>query len=289
MLFQVTLNGLALGGLYTLMGTGFSLQWGISGIINLAYGGFLVFGAYIAYAFFQALGVQPIISALPAAVILFILGIVLYRFLLRPAIRRGSFVVTLVMCFAIELVLENIMLIVWASDYRMVTSPYSNLGVRLLNAQVPLIKLIIFLVSLAFVYLVYLFMSSTKTGKAIQASALDPKGAEMVGIDVQRMYAINFGLGAAIAGVAGALMSNISAFSVVVTGSLLGKVFVITILGGLGNIWGALLGGITLGLVECYGAITIGPEYNEAIGLLVMVLVLVLRPRGLIGRKYWNV
>lgn len=289
MLFQVTLNGLALGGLYTLMGTGFSLQWGISGIINLAYGGFLVLGAYIAFVFFKTLGVQPILSTLPAAAVLFVLGLAVYHFLLRPTIRRGSFVVTLVMCFAIELVLENVMLLVWASDYRMITSPYSNLSVQLLGARLPLVKVVIFFASLVFVYLVHLFMSRTKTGKAIQASALNPTGAEMIGVDVQRMYTINFGLGAAIAGVAGALMSNISTFSVVLTGSLLGKVFVIAILGGLGNIWGALLGGITLGLVESYGAITIGPEYNEAIGLAVMVLVLVLRPRGLIGRKYWEV
>jgi len=100
---------------------------------------------------------------------------------------------------------------------------------------------------------------------------------------------INFGIGCAIAAVAGSLASNINAFSVVLAGGLLGKVFVIAVLGGLGNIWGAALGGITLGLVEALGSLTVGPAYNEALGLVVMVVVLVLRPRGLIGRRFWDV
>jgi branched-chain amino acid transport system permease protein len=289
MLFEIVLNGLLLGGLYTLMGTGFSLQWGISGIINLSYGGMMVLGAYISYQFFTVLSVQPIVSAIPAAIILFLLGIAVYRFLLRPTIQKGSFFATLIMTFAVELVLENFMLLIWASDYRIISSPYSNLAVELFNTHLPLVKALIFAVSFLVVYLVHLFMSKTKPGKAIQASALNPDGARFIGINVERMYMINFGIGCAIAAVAGSLASNINAFSVVLAGGLLGKVFVIAVLGGLGNIWGAALGGITLGLVEALGSLTVGPAYNEALGLVVMVVVLVLRPRGLIGRRFWDV
>jgi branched-chain amino acid transport system permease protein len=289
MIFEIVLNGLMLGGLYTLMGTGFSLQWGISGIINLAYGGMMVLGAYIAFVFFSVFSIQPVISAIPAGILMFVIGLLIYQFLLRPTIKRGSFFATLIMTFAVELVLENLMLLIWASDYRIISSPYSSLGMEVFHTHLPFVKAFIFGLSFVAVILVHLFMSKTKPGKAIQASALNPDGARFIGIDVERMYAINFALGAGIGAVAGALASNINAFSVVLTGGLLGKVFVIAVLGGLGNIWGAALGGITLGLVEALGTLTVGPAYNEALGLIVMVVVLVLRPRGLIGRKFWDV
>ncbi len=289
MLFQILLNGLMLGGIYSLMGAGFSLQWGISGIINLTYGGTIILGSYLAFTIAKVFGIQPLVSALPVGAALFILGLLIYQLLLRPTIRRGSFVVTLVMTFAIELVLENFMLLVWSSNYRIISSPYSSISIQIGPAYVPLSKIIIFLISLIIIYLVSLFMAKTRIGRAIQASALNPTGAQITGIDVQRMYTINFALGSALGGVAGALLSNINSFSVVLTGSLVGKVFIIAILGGLGNIWGALLGGITLGLVESYGTVIFGSAYSEAIGLVVMVIVLVLRPRGLIGRKYWTV
>lgn len=289
MIFEIVLNGLLLGGLYTLMGTGFSLQWGISGIINLSYGGMMVLGGYIAFFLHRLINLQPIFSIIPAAVVLFFLGMLIYNFLLKPTIKKGSFIVTVIMTFAVELVLENFMLLVWASDYRIITSPYSSIGFDVLHTHLPLIKALIFSISMLAVVLVYLFMNRTKTGKSIQASALNPAGAKFIGINVDKMYMYNFGIGCAIAAVAGALASNINAFSVVLAGGLLAKVFVITVLGGLGNIWGAALGGITLGLVESIGTITVGPEYNEALGLIVMVIVLVFRPRGLIGKKFWDV
>ncbi len=289
MLFEIVLNGLLLGGLYTLMGTGFSLQWGISGIINLSYGGMMVLGGYIAFFLHRLINLQPIVSVIPAAVVLFFFGLLVYSLLLRPTIKKGSFFVTVIMTFAVELVLENFMLLVWASDYRIITSPYSSIGFDIFGTHLPLIKALIFMMSILGVVLVYLFMNKTKPGKSIQASALNPAGARFIGINVEKMYMYNYGIGCAIAAVAGALASNINAFSVVLAGGLLGKVFVITVLGGLGNIWGAALGGITLGLVESIGTITVGPEYNEALGLIVMVIVLVFRPRGLIGKKFWDV
>ncbi len=289
MFLSVTLNGLMIGGLYVLMGTGFSLQWGISGIINLSFGSMTVLAAYLAYMFFSLLGLQPLITAIPIAGLIFLLGLAVYHFLLRPTIRRAPLFVTLIMTFAVGMVIENFMLIAWGADYRMVTSPYSGLSVQLLNTNLPFVKIIVFFVSLICVYAVHLFMSKTKTGKAIQASCLNPQGAEVIGIEVPKMYGINFGLGAAIGALAGVMVTNLTAFSVVLSGTLLGKVFIIAVLGGLGNILGAAVGGLTLGLVESYAAVTIGPEFNEAIGLVVMILVLVLRPRGLIGRKYWDV
>lgn len=289
MFLSVTLNGLMIGGLYVLMGTGFSLQWGISGIINLSFGSMTVLAAYLAFMFYSLLGLQPLITAIPIAGLIFLLGLAVYHFLLRPTIRRAPLFVTLIMTFAVGMVIENFMLIAWGADYRMVTSPYSGLSVQLLNTNLPFVKIIVFFVSLICVYAVHLFMSKTKTGKAIQASCLNPQGAEVIGIEVPKMYGINFGLGAAIGALAGVMVTNLTAFSVVLSGTLLGKVFIIAVLGGLGNILGAAVGGLTLGLVESYAAVTIGPEFNEAIGLVVMILVLVLRPRGLIGRKYWDV
>jgi len=268
---------------------GLSLQWGISGIINLSYGAMMVLGSFIAFQLFKTLGIQPILSTVPAVVILFLLGAGFYRFLLRPTMQRAPIFVTLVMTFAFGLVMENIMLYVWSSDFRMITSPYSNIAFQFYNAQISFVRALIFVVSLVSVFLIYLFMMKTWTGKAIQASCLNPKSAEAIGIDVGKMYAINFGVGSAIGALSGVLASNISAFSVVMIGTWLIKAFIISILGGLGNILGAALGGITLGLVESYAYVVVGPEYGEAVGLIVMLIVLIIRPRGLIGRKFWDV
>jgi len=281
------INALLIGGLYALMGAGFSLQWGISGIINLSYGAMVILGSYISLAMFDFLNIDPFISILISAAILFFLGAAIYRGLLQPLIK-GGIIITLILTFAVRLILENIMLVVWSADYRTIRLSYAGYSFQIGNAYVPLIRFLTFIIAIAVIYAVYRFMMGTKIGKGIQAVALDREGAEAVGIDVEKMYLINFALGSAIAGGAGALWASIYSFSPHLVGIIVGKVFIIAILGGLGNIWGAAAGGLVLGIAETTGVIFLGSEWQEAIGMAIMVVVLVWRPYGLLGRKFFG-
>lgn len=284
---QMLINALLIGGLYALMGAGFSLQWGISGIINLSYGAMVILGSYISLAMFDFLNIDPFISILISAAILFFLGAAIYRGLLQPLIK-GGIIITLILTFAVRLVLENIMLVVWSADYRTIRLSYAGYSFQIGNAYVPLIRFLTFIIAIAVIYAVYRFMMGTKIGKGIQAVALDREGAEAVGIDVEKMYLINFALGSAIAGGAGALWASIYSFSPHLVGIIVGKVFIIAILGGLGNIWGAAAGGLVLGIAETTGAVFLGSEWQEAIGMAIMVIVLVWKPYGLLGKKFFK-
>ena len=155
------------------------------------------------------------------------------------------------------------------------------------GAHIPLVRLLAFVVAMITVYLLYLFMRKTKTGKGIQAVALDRIGAQAVGIDIQRMYLVNFALGSALAGGAGALWASIYSFSPHLVGAVVGKVFIVAILGGLGNIWGAAAGGILLGIAETAGVSFFGAEWQESLGMVIMVAVLLWRPYGLLGKKFF--
>lgn len=284
---QMLINALLIGGLYALMGAGFSLQWGISGIINLSYGAMVILGSYLSLVMFDFLHIDPFISILISAAILFFLGAAIYRGILQPLIK-GGIIITLILTFAVRLVLENIMLVVWSADYRTIRLSYAAYSFKIGNAYVPLIRFLTFIIAIAVIYVVYRFMMGTKIGKGIQAVALDREGAEAVGIDVEKMYLINFALGSALAGGAGALWASIYSFSPHLVGIIVGKVFIIAILGGLGNIWGAAAGGLVLGIAETTGAVFLGSEWQEALGMAIMVIVLVWKPYGLLGKKFFK-
>ncbi len=284
---QMLINAILLGGLYALMGIGFSLQWGISGIINLSYGAMVILGSYISLEFFNLFHLDPFISMIMSGAILFIIGAAIYRTLLQPLIK-GGIVFTLILTFALRLVIENIILKVWSADYRTIRVTYAGSNFQFGDAYIPLIKFLAFIVAGILIYLTYLFMMKTKTGKGIQAVALDKEGAQAVGIDVEKMYLINFALGTALAGLTGSLWASIYSFSPHLLGSIVGKVFIIAILGGLGNIWGAAAGGLLLGIAETAGAVFLGSEWQEAIGMVIMVSVLLWRPYGLMGKKFFG-
>lgn len=284
---QMFVNAILLGGLYALMGIGFSLQWGISGIINLSYGAMVILGSYLSLIMFNLFKIDPFISMFFSGAILFLLGVLIYRFSLQPLLK-GGIVFTLIITFAIRLVIENIILLIWSADYRTIRLTYAGSNFRFLDAFIPSTKFITFIIALILVYLTYLFMMNTKIGKGIQAVALDKEGAEAVGVDVQQMYLINFALGTALAGITGSLWASIYSFSPHVMNVIIAKVFIIAILGGLGNIWGAAAGGLLLGIAETSGATFLGSQWQEALGLVIMVTVLLFRPHGLMGKKFFG-
>jgi len=285
-LLQAVINGLLFGAVYATIGIGFSLVWGVMNIINVAHGSFIMVGAYLSYTLYAVAGVDPFLSIPVVMTVLFVMAYVIQRFMLNRVVRSSVFI-TLTFTFGLQILIANVCLLIWSADYRSVKLPYSSAGFQIGGVVIPLVRLAIFAVALILTGLFYLFMRRTKTGIAINATALNFEGAKTVGIDVYNIYAITFGVSAALAGAAGCLISPIMSINPFVGGPMVAKAFVIAILGGLGSTIGALVGGMVLGLVETVGTVFIPSSYQELLGFSVLVLVLVFRPQGLLGKRFY--
>lgn len=283
---QAVLNGVLLGGVYACVGLGFSLVWGVTNVINLAHGAMITLGAYVTFWAYRGAGLDPFLSLPLAMLALALLGYAIQRYLVNLVVRSGVFM-TLILTFGLQLILIDAALFAFTGDYRAVTPSYGGAGLDLGVVVVPYVRVAIFAISLLLTVLLHLFVSRTRTGRAIRATALNRDAAQLVGVDIGRIYAVTFALGAALAGAAGSLLSTLYTITPVMGQPLLGKAFVIACLGGLGTMWGSLVGGLILGLAETAGAATIGPAYQQAISFGLLVLILAVRPEGILGRKFF--
>ncbi|MFD1330607.1 branched-chain amino acid ABC transporter permease [Methylopila musalis] len=280
---QVLLNGLALGGLYASIAAGFSLVWGVLNVINILHGSLIVLGGYLAYFAFAACGVSPFLFAPVAGLALFGLGYLIQTVAVNPVMGRPV-LMTLTLTFGLNLLLDNVMLAAFSADYRKITLD-PPLGVLEIGpALVPVDRLVATAVGLALVAALWLLLRSTQLGRAIVAVRMDREAAALMGIDVRRIYALAFALGAFMAGAAGALFAAIFPISPVASSGYLGKAFVICVLGGLGSVPGVVVGGFALGVIESFGALAFGPEHAGTLAFVLLILLLMLRPSGLLGR-----
>jgi branched-chain amino acid transport system permease protein len=283
---QVIANGLLLGAIYAAVGVGFSLTWGVLNIINIAHGATVMLGAYVTWWLFATIGLDPFLSLPLSMAATFGLGYVLQRYLINRVIPYGVFM-TLVLTFGISLFLIDLALLAFSGDYRSVTPWYAGAGIDLGGVIVPYQRLGVFVISLLLVAGLNALLTYTKLGRAIRATALNRQAAQLTGVDIYRIYAITFGIGAAMAGAAGSLLSTTTTITPVMGNTFIGKSFVIATLGGLGTVQGALVGGLVLGLAESLGSALIGPSYQAAIGYAILVIVLVFRPEGIMGRQFF--
>ncbi len=287
MIMQIIINGLLIGGLYATVGIGFSLVWGVMRVINLTHGGMIMLGAYISYTLFEYAKIDPFLSIPISMGVLFLLGVLLEKYVVDYVIKAGIFM-TITLTFGLEMILENVILLIWSGNYRSITTTYSGNSFEFFGATVSLVRFFMFIAAIAITIILYFFMYKTKTGSAIRATALNREGAQMVGVNISKIYRITFGIGAALAGASGALLSSVYTISPSMAASLIGKAFIVTVLGGLGSVNGAIFGGIVLGLAESFGSEYIGTGFQEATGFILLVLVLALRPQGLLGRKFFT-
>ena len=285
MSIQVLINGLLLGGIYSAVGVGFSLTWGVLNIINIAHGALVMLGAYSTYFLFARVGLDPFVSIPITAVILFVFGYAIQRLLINRVISSGVFM-TLVFTFGLSLFIVDMALVLFSGDYRSVTTSYAGAGLVLWDAVISYQRAGAFVISIFAVFALQLYLDRTRMGRAIRATALNRDAARLVGVDVAHIYAVTFGLGAALAGVAGALLSTLVTVTPVMGNVFIGKSFVIATLGGLGTVQGALVGGLVLGIVESFGAGLLGSSYQQIIGFAILLVVLIVRPQGLLGKAF---
>ncbi|MDE3103080.1 MAG: branched-chain amino acid ABC transporter permease [Chloroflexota bacterium] len=285
LLAQQLVLAVLLGGVYIAVAVGFSLVWGILNIINLSHGAFIVLGAYITWTLFGRFGIDPFLSLPLDALALFVIGYALQRGLINRVIRAPVFF-TLLLTFGVNLAIVNLLLAVFTSDFRSVTPSYAGSGLTLGPVVVPYIRLAAFVIAFVVAGLLSLLLARTRVGAAIQAVASDRDAAQLVGIDLRHTYALTYGIGAACAGVAGGLLSTVQAISPTAGDPYTLQAFVIVVLGGLGSVTATVVGGLLFGFIEVFGqaAPGLGAGYANAIAFAVLVVVLVVRPQGLLGR-----
>jgi branched-chain amino acid transport system permease protein len=287
---QILVNGILLGGLYACIAAGFSLVWGVLNIINVLHGSFIVLGAYLTFFAYTLLGVHPYFFAPFAALLLFILGYALQLTVVNRVVE-APVLVTMTTTFGLTLLLDNIMLVAFKADFRKV-SLRPPLGIidlsdtfRAVDIIVPVDRLASMAFAFLFVLLLYWLLRHTSIGRAIVAVRMDRYAATLMGVDTSKIFALTFALGAALAGAAGALLSPIFPISPLAGTAYLGKAFVICVLGGLGSVTGVLIGGLLLGIIESFGALFFGPENSLTLSFTVLILLLIFRPAGIMGKR----
>jgi len=283
-LAQAVSKGLLTGMVYGLMALGLSVIFGVMRVVNFAHGEMMVVGMYLAWMGFDALQLPPTLSLPLVAAVFFCIGYLLQRGLIQPFIARPEHQQFLLL-LAVGSLLANACLAIAGPDSRsvMLDSQFDSyeLGPLVLDA----VRVHAAVVALAIAVLLWLFFTRTRTGKSIRAAADNHMGALVVGLDVRRLYAITFGVGAACVGAAGALMITIIPVTPFLASEYTLLAFIIVIVGGLGSLSGALLGGLLIGLSEAVAGLLLQPSLKSMFSFGLLIVVLLLRPQGLLGRK----
>ena len=279
---QILANGIVLGALYACIAVGFSLVWGVLNIINMMHGTFIILGGYIAFFAFDGLGVHPFIMIPVAGSALFCLGYILQRGVINHVVT-APVLITLTLTFGLDMILYNFITVVFTATPRRITLDLgqANLG----GILMPMDRIAAFGLALLLTGMLFVLLRTSRIGRAIVAVRMDRDAARLMGIRVNHIYAITFGIGAFMAGATGALLAVIFPVTPNLIPLFLGKAFVVCVLGGLGGVPGALVGGLALGLIEGFAGHWLGPQHMITVGFLLMLLLLLTKPTGLVGRK----
>jgi branched-chain amino acid transport system permease protein len=282
---QSLISGILIGGVYALIGIGLTLIFGVMRVINFGHGDILMVGMYLTYIAFTWLGIDPFVSVLITFPLMFLFGAILQKVFINRvlnAVAQNQILLTI----GLGLIMSNTMMLIFTSDYKILTTSYSSSTIKVgggVSVSWPL--LVSFLITSVITAALYWFLLKTDTGQAIRATAQDREAAQLMGINVKRMSIIAFGLGSALAGTAGALISPTYYIFPQVGSVFTLKAFVITVLGGMGSVVGATLGGILIGITESMSAVYISSGWKDVVVFSLFLLVLLFKPAGLMGKS----
>jgi branched-chain amino acid transport system permease protein len=283
--FQTLASGLLTGGIYALIGIGLTIIFGVMRVVNFAHGAMVMSGMYATYFLFTGLHIDPFLAIFIVMPGMFVVGVVIEKLFIHPVLKapeRNQVLLT----EGLSITLINLALYFFTANYLTMTTSYAGATVWLGPVSVSLPQLGAFGIALLITAALYFLLVQTNTGKRIRATAQDAEAAQLLGINIKRVQAVTFGLGVAAAGAAGALLMPIyyrvdpnagTPFSL--------KAFIVVVLGGMGSVTGALVGGLLLGIVESVSAVYISTGYKDAIGFIIFLLVLTLKPSGLLGKS----
>jgi branched-chain amino acid transport system permease protein len=279
---SVLIAGLLLGGIYGLVALGLNLIFGVVRIVNFAQGELVMLSMYLTYWLYTQLGITPYVALLVVAPVLFVAGLLLQRWVLQPL--QNEPMMQIFATFGLVILFQNLVLGATGGQAMSVDWPFAREVVQIGAIKVNGARLITFAAVTVITIGLHLFLRDTMPGRAIRAVIQDQRAARAMGINVERTYRLTFGVGAALAGVAGALLTPIFTLSPWIGNNFVLAAFAVVVLGGLGSVWGAYIGGLLVGLVEAFAGFYIDPALRQAIWFLIFIAVLILRPAGLLGQ-----
>ena len=282
---QILFWGLYAGCIYILLATGLNLIFGIMKIVNFAHGEFLMIGAYITATVFLLTGINPYVILLLSMLVLIGIGAVVERLCFRPILGTGK-LNEIFLSIGLIYIFQNGAAMIWGDAWQSVKSPYDGITIPVGSLNVPIDYIIIIGFTAAILIALFLFLKKTRIGMEMRATSQNRKGAKLIGINVERIDVISFGIGCALAAAAGTLWVVSGQVFNPYMGSIPAvKAFAIIILGGLGSIPGAIIGGLLMGIAENSAAFYLGGVWKDAVSFIILIVVLVIRPTGLFGEK----
>ena len=279
---QLAVNGILIGGVYGLVSVGLTLIFGVMRIVNFAHGEFLMLGMFAGFWAFRLLGLDPNVTALLLLPVFFGLGLLAHLLVIRPVLATPA----LTQFFAtigLSVLLQNAALLVWGGDLRSVRTEYGQNFLEFGDVTVSVARVVTFAASLAISGALVAFLHLTFTGKAMRATVQNRQAALLIGIPTGRIYALAFAIGTVLVGVAGAIITPIFQTYPSVGLNFVLTAFVVVVLGGMGSIPGAIVGGLVIGLVEAFSGFYIAPTMKEVVYYLIFLAILLVRPSGLFG------
>ncbi len=279
---QIIISGLLIGSLYGVISIGITLIYGTLRIVNFAYGEFLMLGMYFTFWIAQALPINAYLAIVPVSLLMFLLGVAVFWFLVRPLVGKKARLLIL-LTLGLSFTFQNMALTLWTADYRKVTTGLENTVIRFGTISISVPQLIAFGFAAFLAAAIFLFLNRTRTGQAIRAVSQERRAAQLMGININKIYTLTYGLGIALAGAAGTVISPIyyafptcgSSFSILAC--------IVVVMGGLGSFGGALVSGLIIGLVEVISGYLISPNLNQAVYFLIFIVLILVRPAGLFG------
>jgi branched-chain amino acid transport system permease protein len=296
LVLQQIINGLTMGAIYAIVGLGYTMVYGIIRLINFAHGAVFMVGAYVGLAVLELLGgAHPSIGIAPALLLALVvpvvvcggLGFAMDAFVYRKLrARRAHLLIPLIAALGISLILETSAMLIWGKEFKVYPAILPVWHVTVAGAVLNSQQVMLLAICLAMMLGLHLFVQKTRLGRAMRAASLDPSAARLVGVDVNRIILLTFVIGSALAAVAGVLYGLYYGSVNFRMGYVPGlKAFTAAVLGGVGNIPGAMLGGLIIGLLETFGAAYISGEWKDAIAFIILITVIVVRPTGLLGER----
>jgi branched-chain amino acid transport system permease protein len=283
---ELIVSSVLLAGLYATMAYGLGLIYGVLRVVNLNHGGVIMVGAYLGWVLHERLGIDPYLAMPIVAAISFVLGVFIYRVLVRHLPRGvAGAVQSLLLLFGVWLVLRNAAYLLFTGNDQTIRTDYATTSIALAGVAISVNRLAVFGIAVLTLVGLHLFLTRTFTGKAIRAVAQNADSCTLVGIDVERIYTLTFGIGTALGGLAGLLGATLYSFNPTAGSVELLKSFVIVVLGGLGSVMGTAAAALVLALVEGFAILFLPSYLTAAVGFVMLVLVLVLRPGGLFGQR----
>ena len=282
-LVQGIILGVLTAGVYALMASGQTLIFGIMKVINMAQGAMVILGAYLSFQLFTSFGLDPFLAVPITTVVMFVVGVGVQSLFLRPLRREDRSQLSVLVTFAIALLAEGVMSVVWSTTDRSINTGYANASWTVFGYQITLVRLWAFLLSLFVLALLYLLLQRTRFGRAVRASVQNPESARLLGVEAERVAAIGYGLGTATAAAAGSVYGLLYSFNSGSHYDLISRLLSIVMLGGLGSIGGSVIGALIISVSSAVVASAISPVWSQMTFFVVLLLVLVIRPRGLFG------